>query len=262
MIVAGSREGARSARAPKRRRPPPLELTDALFLDIDGTLVDLAPAPDRVDIDPALRSLLTSTSRSLEGALALITGRSIRDVDTLFPGLSLPIAGQHGCERRSRDGAMHLHSGDPATLDRLRNLVASFATRHPGLLVEHKGSSLAVHYRAVPELAGLVHRSIRHVVTEVDGWTAEGGKKLIEVRPGGPDKGRAIGEFLAEAPFAGRRPVFVGDDRGDEAGFRFVQRAGGVAVKVGAGRTWARHRLHDVESVRAWIAALAPLEGP
>jgi len=258
MIVGETREVTATKHVSRRRRPPPLAATDALFLDIDGTLVDLAPAPDRVDIDPALRSSLAATARALGGALALVTGRSIRSADSLFPGLALPIAGQHGCERRGADGAMHLNSSHPGTLDRLRDLVSSFATRHPGLLVEHKGASLAVHYRAVPGLAGLVHREIRHVVTEVDGWTAEGGKMLVEVRPGGPDKGRAIGEFLAEAPFAGRRPVFVGDDRGDEPGFRIVQRAGGIGVKVGAGRTYARHRLPDVDAVRAWIAALVP----
>ncbi len=122
---------------------------------------------------------------------------------------------------------MHLHAGDPATLDRLRDLVAAFATRHPGLLVEHKGVSLAVHYRAVPELAGLVHRSIRHVVTEVDGWTAEGGKKLVEVRPGGPDKGRAIAQFLGEAAVRGaaagvrrRRPRRRGRRPSPRAGVR------------------------------------------
>ncbi len=258
MIGAASREPVPAPRASRRRQPPPLKATDALFLDIDGTLVDLAPAPDRVDIDPALRSTLAAVARALGGALALVTGRSIRNADGLFPGLALPIAGQHGCERRSADGAMHLHTSHAGTLDRLRDLVSAFATRHPGLLVEHKGSSLAVHYRAVPGLASLVHREIRHVITAVDGWTAEGGKMLVEVRPGGPDKGRAIGEFLAEPPFAGRRPVFVGDDRGDEPGFRIVQRVGGVAVKVGAGSTYARHRLADVDAVRAWIAALAP----
>ncbi|MBE7522653.1 MAG: trehalose-phosphatase [Burkholderiales bacterium] len=258
MIGAAAHEGTAAKHVSRRRLPPPLQRTDALFLDIDGTLLELAPTPDRVDIDPALRSTLAATARSLGGALALITGRSIRSADSLFPGLALPIAGQHGCERRGADGAMHLHSSHPGTLDRLRDLVSAFATRHPGLLVEHKGASLAVHYRAVPELASLVHREIRHVVTEVDGWTAEGGKMLVEVRPGGPDKGRAIGEFLAEAPFAGRRPVFVGDDRGDEPGFRIVERAGGIGVKVGAGRTYARHRLADVDAVRAWLAALAP----
>ena len=257
-MIGAPLRSASSMCSPRRRRPPPLQATDALFLDIDGTLVDLAPAPDRVDIDPALRTMLASTASALGGALALITGRSIRDADRLFSGLSLPIAGQHGCERRGADGAVHLQASDPGTLDRLRDLVAAFASRHPGLLVEHKGASLAVHYRAVPELASLVHRSIRDVVTGVEGWTVEGGKMLIEVRPGGPDKGRAISQFIVEPPFEGRRPVFVGDDRGDEVGFRFVEREGGIAVKVGPGRSFARHRLDDVDAVRAWIAALAP----
>lgn len=248
----------RSPRA-RRREPPPLEPTDALFLDIDGTLVDLAPAPDRVDVDPALAPALLATATALGGAMALVTGRSIRDADRLFPGLALPIAGQHGCERRSADGVRHLHASDAGTLDRLRDLFAGFATRHPGVVVEHKGSSLALHYRAVPELASHVHRTIRHAVSDVAGtWTVEGGKRLVEVRPEGRDKGRAIADFLAEPPFAGRRPVFVGDDRGDEHGFRVVERAGGIAIKVGAGRSYARHRLPDVDAVRAWLAALAP----
>jgi len=248
----------RAVRA-SRRAPPPLLASDALFLDIDGTLVDLAAAPDRVDVDPALAPALAAAARALGGALALVTGRAIRDVDRLFPGLALPIAGQHGCERRGADGARHLHASDDRTLDRLRDLFAGFAARHPGLLVEHKGMSLALHYRAVPGLASHVHQAIRNAVGVIEGdWAIEGGKRLVEVRPGGRDKGRAIADFLAEPPFAGRRPVFVGDDRGDEQGFRVVERSGGVAIKVGDGRSCARHRLPDVDAVRAWLAALAP----
>ena len=250
---------AARARRIVRRLPPPLLHTDALFLDIDGTLLKLAETPDSVDIDPFLGLALTETAAILGGALALITGRSIRDVDVLFPGVLLPIAGQHGCERRSCDGAMNLHSADAKTLDRLRDLFSNFASRHPGILVEHKGASLALHYRAVPELASHVHQSVRDAMEDVDGsWTIEGGKRLVEIRPGGRNKGRAIQDFMAERPFAGRRPVFVGDDRGDEHGFRVVDKAKGVAVKVGAGPTSARYRLPDVDAVRTWIAALLP----
>lgn len=246
-------------RASRRRAPPPLEASDALFLDIDGTLVDLAPAPERVDVDPALAPALARAARALGGALALVTGRSIRDADLLFPGLALPIAGQHGCERRSGDGTLHLHATDTRTLDRLRDLFAAFAMRHPGIVIEHKGASLALHYRAVPGLASHVHQTIRSAVDGVAGtWTVEGGKRLVEVRPEGRDKGRAIADFLREPPFSARRPVFVGDDRGDEHGFRVVERAGGIAIKVGPGRTSARCRLPDVDAVRTWIAALAP----
>ena len=131
--------------------------------------------------------------------------------------------------------------------------------RHPGIVIEHKGASLALHYRAVPGLASHVHQTIRSAVDGVAGtWTVEGGKRLVEVRPEGRDKGRAIADFLREPPFSGRRPVFVGDDRGDEHGFRVVERAGGIAIKVGPGRTSARCRLPDVDAVRKWIAALAP----
>lgn len=259
MIVAEPASPTDLWRASRRRAPPPLEASDALFLDIDGTLVDLAPAPERVDVDPTLAPALARAARALGGALALVTGRSIRDADLLFPGLALPIAGQHGCERRGGDGALHLHASDTRTLDRLRDLFAAFASRHPGIVVEHKGASLALHYRAVPGLASHVHQAIRSAVDGVEGtWTVEGGKRLVEVRPDGRDKGRAIADFIAEPPFAGRRPVFAGDDRGDEHGFRVVERAGGIAIKVGAGRTCARHRLPDVDAVRAWIAALAP----
>ena len=250
---------AARARRMVRRRPPPLAATDALFLDIDGTLLELAATPDRVTVDPALPTALVATARLLGGALALVTGRSIRDVDVLFPGLALPIAGQHGCERRSGDGAMNLHASDAQTLDRLRNLFTGFASRHPGILVEHKGATLALHYRAVPELASHVHQTIRDAMEDVEGsWTVEGGKRLVEIRPGGRNKGRAIADFIGERPFAGRRPVFVGDDRGDEHGFRVVEKAGGIAVKVGPGATCARHRLPDVDAVREWIAALQP----
>ena len=246
------------ARRLGRRRPPPLLHTDALFLDIDGTLLQLAETPDSVDIDPFLGMALTETAVILGGALALITGRSIRDVDVLFPGLALPCAGQHGCERRSGDGALNLHASDQKTLDRLRDLFTHFAARHPGVLVEHKGATLALHYRAVPGLAGHVHRTVQHAMEDVEGWTVEGGKRLVEIRPGGRDKGRAIQDFIAERPFAGRRPVFVGDDRGDEHGFRIVEKAHGIAIKVGPGPTSARYRLPDVDAVRAWIAALQP----
>ena len=254
---------AARARRIVRRRPPPLLHTDALFLDIDGTLIQLAETPDSVDIDPFLGMALTETASILGGALALITGRSIRDVDVLFPGIMLPIAGQHGCERRSCDGAMNLHAADARTLDRLRDLFSNFAARHPGIFVEHKGASLALHYRQVPELASHVHQSVRDAMEGVEGsWTVEGGKRLVEIRPGGRNKGRAIADFMGERPFAGRRAVFVGDDRGDEHGFRVVDKARGVAVKVGNGPTSARYRLPDVDAVRAWIAALVPGPGP
>lgn len=238
--------------------PPPLAACDALFLDIDGTLLELAPTPTEVHVDAQIASLLPALHAVLGGACALVTGRSLTDVDSLFPGDRLPAAGQHGCERRDASGVLHLHAPDRRILARLRGLFTEFAARHEGLLVEDKGASLALHYRQAPQLASHVHRTISAALAELPDAAVrlQPGKRLVEVRPDGRDKGTAIRDFLREAPFAGRRPVFVGDDVGDEHGFAVIHRFGGVSVKVGPGPTRAHHRLPDVASVRTWLAAL------
>jgi trehalose 6-phosphate phosphatase len=244
---------------PRRRgtAPPPLSAHCALFLDIDGTLLELAATPTAVTVDAHIRSLLPVLHVALGGACALVTGRSITDVDRLFPGLALPVAGQHGAERRDGQGTLHLHAPARATLERLRKLFGEFAARHPGLLLEDKGSTLAVHYRQAPQLADEVHRAVRSAlaVTRDGELQLQPGKLLVEIRPDGRDKGAAVRDFMREAPFAGRTPVFVGDDVGDEHGFNIVQRLSGLGIKVGAGRTRALHRLQDVASVRAWLDA-------
>jgi trehalose 6-phosphate phosphatase len=243
---------------PRPLPPPPLAARDALFLDIDGTLLELAPTPGDVRVDAQIAALLPALHAALGGACALVTGRSLTDVDSLFPGARLPAAGQHGCERRDASGALHLHAPDRQVLARLRTLFTEFAARHEGLLVENKGASLALHYRQAPQLASHVHRTISAALAELPDAAIrlQPGKRLVEVRPDGRDKGTAIRDFLREAPFAGRRPVFVGDDLGDEYGFAVIRRFGGVGVKVGPGPTRARHRLPDVAAVRVWLAAL------
>lgn len=240
-----------------RPPPPPLDSDCALFLDIDGTLADLAQAPDAVLIDDAIAAALPRLSRWLGGALALVTGRAITSADRLFPNLALPMAGQHGCERRDAAGGIHLHAPAKRTQARLRRLLQKLAKRHPQLLLEDKGASLALHYRSVPHLAAHVHRTVRQTVALEEGYLVQPGKLLLEVRPEGRDKGTAIDDFMAEDPFAGRVPVFVGDDLTDEQGFAAVERMGGWTVKVGGGRTAARFRLADPAAVRRWL--LAPL---
>jgi trehalose 6-phosphate phosphatase len=228
-----------------------------VFLDIDGTLLELAPAPDQVHVSPALEALLVSLRRRLGGALALVTGRAIGDVDRLFPGMRMAVAGQHGCERRDAEGTLHLHARRTATLEQLRALFTAFARRHEGLLLEDKGASLALHYRGAPGLAAHVHRTMRETVAAsgTNDYRLEPGKRLLELRPDARDKGTAIRDFMAEPPFRGRCPVFVGDDLGDEHGFAVVRHMGGWAVKVGPGATRAQHRLPDVAAVVAWLAS-------
>jgi trehalose 6-phosphate phosphatase len=238
----------------RRGPPPPLASAHALFLDIDGTLIDIAPTPQRVRLDPDLAALLPAAAALLSGAVALITGRSIRDTDRIFGELVLPVAGQHGCERRDAAGTLHLHAANTATLARLKRLIAEFASRHEGLWLEDKGTTLALHYRAAPHLASHVHQVLRARFGEIgEGFRLQPGKRLLEVRPEGRDKGTAIRDFMQEPPFRGRVPVFVGDDRTDEHGFAVVRSLGGVAVKVGPGKTIANHRLDDVAAVRRWL---------
>lgn len=226
----------------------------AYFLDIDGTLVDLADTPAGVKLKPTLLELVDALYRSSGGAVALITGRSILDADRLFPGRQLPIAGQHGHERRTADGTISTHRVSSRALDPARQLLRSFGARHPALLVEDKGLTLALHYRQAPHLAGLSHRVMYRAQALLgDGYRVHYGKRIVELAPAGRDKGLAIRAFTREAPFAGKPPVFIGDDVTDEHGFAMVNRLCGESIKVGPGPTVATWRLDSVAAVLSWL---------
>ncbi len=258
-------QASKQRRAPRIGHPPPLGAHCALFLDIDGTLLDLAATPDRVRVDRRVTALLPELADELGGAIALVTGRAIADADRLFPELSLPVAGQHGLERRAADGSMHIHEASMLGLKRLRGELARFAARYEGLLFEDKGATLALHYRLAPGLASLVHRTLRAQLASTTvsaAWRLQPGKGILEIKPAGRDKGSAILEFMAEPPFRGRVPVFLGDDLSDEHGFAAIDRIGGWAVKVGPGRSGARYRLADVTAVRRWLASAVTATDP
>jgi trehalose 6-phosphate phosphatase len=257
MADAAPGDGSVERRRSPRRGPPPLDRRAALFLDIDGTLLNLALTPDRVRVDGDIAELLPALARCLDGALALITGRTIADADRLFPGLQLPVAGQHGVERRSAAGAVRQHRVPSPELERLRGALGRFAARHAGVVLEDKGATLALHYRQAPRLASLVHRTLRAemaIAANGGAWRMQSGKGIVEVRPDGRDKGTAIDEYMDETPFRGRLPIFVGDDDTDEFGFAAVSRLGGGSVKVGPGPTDASYRLRNVRAVRRWLA--------
>jgi trehalose 6-phosphate phosphatase len=242
----------------RRPAPPTLGSSHALFLDIDGTLLEFADSPSGVRVDEDLAQILSALVRKLAGAIALITGRRIVDVDDLFPGAFVPVAGQHGCERRSADGTLHAHPPSPAGLMRMRDALTGFAARHHGLVFEDKGHSLALHYRQAPQLAAHIHRTLRAQIADASldrDLRLQPGKRIVEVKPAGRDKGTAILDYMREPPFRGRTAVFVGDDATDEYGFAAVAQLGGIAVKVGRGRTAARYRLRDVAAVRRWLRA-------
>ncbi len=232
----------------------------AYFLDIDGTLVDFADAPARVRLDRTLPGLVEALYQSSGGALALITGRSLESIDRLFPVRQLPAAGQHGLERRTACGQVTRHVGPVRALDGARHVLVGIVNRHPGLLVEDKGLSIALHYRRVPQLASYAHRVMRTLRAALgDQYCLQKGKRVVELAPAGRDKGAAIASFMLEAPFRGKAPLFIGDDVTDEYGFAMVNQLGGYAIKVGTGRTKAGWRLHDVPSVLAWLTSGTPV---
>ena len=237
---------------------PPLPQCDwAYFFDIDGTLVDFADPPTAVQVSDDVRRLLERLYECAGGAVALMSGRSITQVDRLFPTVRMPVAGQHGVERRNAAGVHSQHTSPTERFDQARRQLTALIADKPGLLLEDKGVSLALHYRRVPELADFAQRTMREALPQFDGqYTLQLGKSVVEMKPVGKDKGLAVLEFLEEPPFAGRTPVFVGDDETDEYGFQVVNRVGGYSIKVGAGVTAARWRLPDVDAVRQWLRSI------
>lgn len=228
----------------------------ALFLDFDGTMVDLAPQPHAVQVPRSLLGTLQDLRSMLGGALAVISGRPIAQLDDFLQPLRLPAAGVHGAERRGADG--HLHLLQTLPLDHVEEAARVLAAQHEGLLVESKRGSLALHYRQAPHLEELCLRAMHDAVSESPGITLLRGKMVVEAKPGGASKGLAIEEFMGEAPFAGRTPVFIGDDVTDEAGFSAVQRLGGIGIKVGEGESLARQRVADPSTLHRQLqAALA-----
>lgn len=232
---------------------PPWPSRPALFLDFDGTLVEIVDHPSHTRASPRLRCLLPRLPSACGGAVAVITGRRIEDLDRVLAPHAYLAAGVHGLERRAADG--QVSAFEPSeSLDRLRRVIEPFVARHEGLWIEDKSRALAVHYRNRPELESDVHR----FVGELQNVAPEDleillGNKVFEVKPGIADKGKAIEAFMDEPPFAGRTPVFVGDDVTDEAGFRSVNALGGVSVKVGNAPTIAHWRLADVDAVLDWL---------
>lgn len=233
---------------------PPAPRPDwAWFLDVDGTLVELARTPAEVEVPAPLRVLLTAMQEATQGALALVSGRSIADVDRLLALPHVSVAGQHGLERRGRGTIPNHAAAASPDLAAARLQLRALAARHPKLLLEDKGLSLALHYRAAPALASYVHRSVRALGSQLGDVVIQAGKRVIEVKAHDADKGRAIAAFMEEAPFRGRTPVFIGDDATDEHGFAAVNARHGHSIKVGPGRSCARWRLPDARAVRAWL---------
>lgn len=226
----------------------------ALFLDVDGTLVQLAEHPFAVEVRSELRDLLQQLADMNDGALALISGRSLADLDRLFAPLQLPAAGLHGNQRRDASGGLHEPAIAAEQLAVTRRQAEAFVDRYPGCYVEDKGDGFALHFRQAPAAAADVAELMQTLLGELnDDYVLQQGKMVMELRPAAHDKGSAILTFLQEPPFSGRLPVFIGDDVSDEDGFRRVCELGGIAIKVGEGESTAPWRLADTKAVTDWL---------
>jgi trehalose 6-phosphate phosphatase len=237
--------------------PPWAELTDvpsALFLDIDGTLLEFEAHPGLVRATEDLIALLQSVSTSLDGALALISGRALDDIDRVFRPWQPFAAGVHGAEVRGSTG-VRLHQADDALLAALRARVSD-ELAVPGVWVEDKGHGFALHYREAPEAEAVV-AALADSLAKASGGTLEvqPGSYVHELRPAAYDKGLAVDELMDQPPFVGRRPVVVGDDRTDEFAFAAANAHGGVSVLVGPrSDTVAQYRIADPAAVRGWLS--------
>ncbi len=224
----------------------------ALFADLDGTLAPIEATPDAVKPDASRRRLLDALARALQGRLAVVSGRGLGDLDRVLEARIPAVAAVHGLVRRTADGRVIAASGDARVGDALAAFHA-FAKADQGLLVEDKGAAVALHYRAAPA-AGEACRDLARRVGATLGLMVQEGDMVVELRAPGSDKGGAVAAFMAEAPFAGFTPVFIGDDLTDEHGFEAARALGGYGVVVGRRRpTAALYALADVSAAQSWL---------
>lgn len=229
----------------------------AIFLDFDGTLVDIAVTPSEVNVPQELPRLLSRVQARAGGALAILTGRPIAVIDKLLAPLQLPMGGIHGAEVRFPDGEI-VRAEPSAALVEMRSRLQNFIARHRGLLLEDKGIALAIHYRARPDLRHEVEEELSRMADEAVDLAAQEGKMVVELRPALGVKDEGLRALLARPPFQGRRPIAIGDDRTDEPMFAAANEERGMSVLVGPKRpdTNAGLRLSSPANVRDWLAGL------
>jgi trehalose 6-phosphate phosphatase len=228
--------------------PPPAR--SALLLDLDGTLLDIAPTPDSVVVPPGLIAALRGLRARLGDAVAVITGRPVEQVDALLDAVPYAVSGEHGSATRFAPGAAPTHENLPSVPTGWREQAERIAAGHPGLLLEQKARGFGLHYRAVPALGPKIHDALAALVAGSQDFALLQGHKLWEVRPRGVHKGTAVAALMARPPFAGRLPIFIGDDVTDEDAIAVAEAMGGVGLRVADAFT-------DPAGVRAWLAAAA-----
>jgi trehalose 6-phosphate phosphatase len=231
----------------------------AILLDVDGTILDLAATPREVRVPPSLRHDMTRLSERTGGAVALVSGRSLNDLDLLFSPLLLPAIGGHGAEFRPRvGGELDLRRTTP--LDKaLKREFAKVAEIGPGILIEDKGYSLGLHYRLAPDLGDAVQAAVDRIRAEHPSAPIEilRGKSVIEIKQAGFNKGTGVRELMRYPPFTGRHPIFIGDDVTDESVFEIIAEFDGLAFSVGRMVAGVDGHFEEPEAVRGWLTRIA-----
>jgi trehalose 6-phosphate phosphatase len=222
----------------------------ALLLDLDGTLLDIAPRPEAVVVPPGLTRALSRVRRLLGNALAVVTGRPVEVVDALLGDAVYAVAGEHGGAIRCEPGRPVLRPPLPSPPSDWVAKAESLAVLHPGVLFEPKARGFALHYRAVPSLGGALRDALEQMLSGSADFELLPAHMLWEVRPRGTDKGKAVIQLMEQPPFRGRLPVFIGDDVTDEDGIAAAARLGGAGLRV-------QDAFGDAAGVRAWLAASA-----
>ena len=248
-----------TSKSPQRRHlaPPPVRVErPALFLDMDGVLAPFAPTPEAVVPTTRRTAILRLLDERLKGRMAVISGRTLSEIDRISGGSAPTASGVHGLERRRRDGSVQTAQAAPG----VRVAVAAFdafAADRPGMIVEDKGVSAGLHYRQAPQFAAEATSLAERLADEAD-LMLQAGDMVLELKTPGASKGTAVSAFMAEAPFKGAVPIMLGDDLTDEDGFRAAAALGGFGVLVGPEReTAASWRLDGVEAVLDWLEAVA-----
>lgn len=229
----------------------------ALFLDFDGTLADIVDHPEDVSVHADIIAALERLCDTTNGAVAIVTGRAILDIDRFLAPLKLPVAGVHGLERRAATGAITSAMTNSLALEAVSGHLERLQSEILGTQLERKPGSVAFHYRRRPELAEECIAAVHRAIEGMEGLQILHGKMVVEVKAGKATKADAIAEFMHEEPFQGRIPVFAGDDVTDEDAFVEIARRGGISIKIGSGATVAAFRMAGTVDFRGWLLSLA-----
>lgn len=228
----------------------------ALFFDFDGTLVDFAPTPDSVEVPQHTRQLIQNLSVATSGALAIITGRKLASLDSLLNMPNLAASGSHGGEWRLASGPSQILAEEYCLPSELILMLTTLAREHQ-LIIENKCFAMALHFRDKPKLENVLDAELAPILSHYPGFVVQQGKMVREIKHHTIHKGQAIARFMQAGPFAGKIPLFAGDDVTDEFGFDWVNRHGGISIKVGEGTTEAQYRFASIDHLSQWLLQLS-----